>query len=190
KAGAGPDAGLKTSCNYHSACVARGWRWLRSVTEEGMAVIGVARFLHETNTFEERTTPLARFVEADAWPGMLEGQAVVDETRHMNLAVSGFVEAVEQAGHTLAPLLWCSANPSGPVAQAAYDAVLDSLEQRLSAYPQLDALFLDLHGAMVTEQLDDAEGELLARVRRLRPGLPIVVALDFHANVSRAMIDN
>src|SRR5690606_24173714 len=34
------------------------------------------------------------------------------------------------------------------------------------------------------------EGELLARVRRRRPGLPIVVALDFHANVSRAMIEN
>lgn len=155
-----------------------------------MATIGIAGFLHETNTFESAITPLAAFIEADAWPGMLVGQQVIDATRQMNLAVSGFVQAAEQAGHRLAPLLWCSANPSGPVAQTAFDTILTDLENRLAAWPQLDALFLDLHGAMVTEHMQDAEGVLLARLRQLRPGLPIVAALDFHANISAAMLDN
>jgi microcystin degradation protein MlrC len=43
---------------------------------------------------------------------------------------------------------------------------------------------------MVTEHLDDGEGELLARVRRVvGPHAPIVASLDLHANVTQAMID-
>ncbi len=53
-----------------------------------------------------------------------------------------------------------------------------------------DALFLDLHGAMVTQQHDDGEGELLSRIRAVAPDLPIAVALDFHTNLSAAMVDN
>ena len=63
------------------------------------------------------------------------------------------------------------------------------LEDLARAGP-LDALFLDLHGAMVTEHLEDGEGELLRRIRELAPDLPIVAALDLHANVSRAMVEH
>ena len=52
-----------------------------------------------------------------------------------------------------------------------------------------DGLFLDLHGAMVTESFDDGEGELLARVRTAAPDLPIAVALDFHTNLSARMVE-
>ena len=42
------------------------------------------------------------------------------------------------------------------------------LLEDLAAAGPLDALFLDLHGAMVTEHLDDGEGELLRRLRAAR----------------------
>jgi microcystin degradation protein MlrC len=52
-----------------------------------------------------------------------------------------------------------------------------------------DAVYLDLHGAMVTEHLDDGEGELLERVRQaVGERVPIVVSLDLHANVTPAML--
>ncbi|MCH6039104.1 M81 family metallopeptidase, partial [Salmonella enterica] len=52
-----------------------------------------------------------------------------------------------------------------------------------------DAIYLDLHGAMVAEHLDDGEGELLARVRALvGPGVPVVGSLDLHANVTARML--
>jgi microcystin degradation protein MlrC len=55
----------------------------------------------------------------------------------------------------------------------------------------LDALFLDLHGSMVAEHVDDGEGELLRRLRELVGAkLPIVAALDLHANVSPAMVEH
>ncbi|TCT07084.1 M81 family metallopeptidase [Paralcaligenes ureilyticus] len=156
-----------------------------------MARIGIAGFLHETNTFAQGLTPLARFVEADAWPGLIEDAEIPAATRGMNLAISGFIQAMEKTGHTLVPLLWCSANPSGPVEQSAYDTVVASLERKLDQNQPLDALFLDLHGAMVTQNLEDGEGELLHRLRaRLGADIPIVAALDFHANISDAMLKN
>ena len=43
---------------------------------------------------------------------------------------------------------------------------------------------------MVTEHLDDGEGEILARVREvIGKDLPLVVSLDLHANVTPEMLD-
>jgi microcystin degradation protein MlrC len=53
-----------------------------------------------------------------------------------------------------------------------------------------DAIFLDLHGAMVIEDCDDAEGEIVQRVRRIAPSLPIAVTLDYHTNLSSTLVDN
>ena len=53
-----------------------------------------------------------------------------------------------------------------------------------------DGIMLDLHGAMVTESLEDGEGELLRRIRAIDPKTPIAVAYDMHANLYDAMIAN
>jgi len=53
-----------------------------------------------------------------------------------------------------------------------------------------DAVYLDLHGAMVAEHVDDGEGELLARVRRtVGASVPVVASLDLHANVTQRMLE-
>ena len=55
----------------------------------------------------------------------------------------------------------------------------------------IDGVLLHLHGAMVSDSHEDAEGELLARLRRrLGPEVPVVVTLDLHANVTQRMADN
>ncbi|MGH9173714.1 MAG: M81 family metallopeptidase, partial [Vicinamibacterales bacterium] len=54
-----------------------------------------------------------------------------------------------------------------------------------------DGVLLALHGAMVSEVDDDADGWLLSRIREtLGPEVPIVATLDLHANISQRMIDN
>jgi microcystin degradation protein MlrC len=79
--------------------------------------------------------------------------------------------------------------PSGRTTRDAYERIVGWLLDDLRAALPVDGIFLDLHGAMVTEHLDDGEGELLARLRALLgPGVPIVAALDLHANVSEAMV--
>ena len=51
----------------------------------------------------------------------------------------------------------------------------------------LDGIYLELHGAMVAVGFDDAEGELLRRVRAVvGPELPLTVSLDPHANMTPA----
>ena len=49
-------------------------------------------------------------------------------------------------------------------------------------------LFLDLPGAMVTQQFDSGEDELLRRLRELTPDLPIGVAFDFHGNMTERTV--
>lgn len=151
--------------------------------------VAIAGFQHETNSFVEDTTPFEAFVQADAWPGMLRGEEVVSGSRCRNLPIAGFVEAAEARGWQLAPLLWCSAAPSGVVEREAYGQISDELLFRLDSAGPVDAVYLDLHGAMVAEGTPDADGKLLARVRDLI-GLDVllVASLDFHANISDAML--
>lgn len=154
-----------------------------------MARIAVAGFLHETNTFAQRHTDFEAFLEADAWPGLLEGPAMLDGVAGANLAAAGFIQAAVEAGHQVLPLIWASANPSGLVTRAAFERIWSLLEQALRKAGAIDALFLDLHGAMVVEGIEDGEGELLGRLRAIVGAeMPLVAALDFHANVSPRMV--
>ena len=54
------------------------------------------------------------------------------------------------------PLTWCSAQPSGRVTRAAYEHISALLLEDLQRAGDLDGLYLDLHGAMVAEHIDDA----------------------------------
>ncbi len=155
-----------------------------------MARIALAGFQHETNTFSPTNATYDDFVQENGWPGLSRGKQIFDAVAGINLPIAGFIEAAKRAGHDLRPLLWCSATPSGRVTRDAFERVAGELCERLSGTGPIDALFLDLHGAMVAEHLEDGEGELLVRLRRMiGPALPIVVSLDFHANVSRAMVE-
>ena len=54
---------------------------------------------------------------------------------------------------------------------------------------QIDGVFLDLHGAMATEEIEDAEGDLIRSVREIVGSLPVVVTLDLHANITAEMAE-
>ena len=152
--------------------------------------IAIAGFQHETNTFAPHKAHYADFLEADAWPGMTRGSAVITALAGMNLPISGFAAKAQAKGVDLAPLLWCSAEPSSYVTEDAFTRVSDELCDGLKNLSNLDALYLDLHGAMVTESHEDGEGALLAKIRGIvGPELPIVVSLDLHANVTKTMFD-
>ena len=107
-----------------------------------------------------------------------------------NLAVSyGAIEALHAAGHRTIGLVWGAASPSAQVTRDAYERIVGDLVDRLRHAGPVDGVYLDLHGAMVTEHFDDGEGELLERVRKVvGPGVPIVASLDLHANMTRAML--
>ncbi|MGD9536284.1 MAG: M81 family metallopeptidase [Alphaproteobacteria bacterium] len=157
-----------------------------------MARIAVAGFQHETNTFAPTRADYDAFARPDAWPGLSRGPALIEAVAGINLPAAGFIEAARADGHVIEPVLWCSATPSAQVTEDAFEriagAMTADLRALLDAGP-LDAVYLDLHGAMVCEHLEDGEGELLRRLRRTVKDTPIVASLDLHANVTQAMID-
>ncbi len=151
--------------------------------------IAIAGLQHETNTFAPMPATYHDFVAADAWPGMTTGDAVMRVFPGKNLPISGFIQAARRDAWDLAPLLWASAEPSSYVSDDAFERLTDDLVARLHSAGRLDALYLDLHGAMVTESFEDGEGELLRRLREIvGPELPLVASLDLHANVTQAMV--
>lgn len=150
--------------------------------------IAVGGFQHETNTFSEHLATLAHFEVPDAWPGLTRGPALFEAVAGINLPAAGFVAEARGLRHDLVPLTWCSAQPSGRVTRDAFEHVVGLLVEDLERAGPLDAVYLDLHGAMVAEHVDDADGEVLRRVRALvGPDVPVVASLDFHANVSPLM---
>ena len=154
-----------------------------------MSRIAIGGVQHETNTFAASRATFDDFVHADAWPGLCRGGALIEATRGINLPISGFIDQARSDSHVLKPLVWCSAQPSGPVTRDAFERIAYILLEDLAAALPVDAIYLDLHGAMVAEHLDDADGELLSRVReRVGPDVPMVASLDLHANISQTML--
>jgi microcystin degradation protein MlrC len=156
-----------------------------------MSTIAVAGFHHETNTFAPSKATYADFESGGGWPPLTRGARAVEVVDGMNIALAGFAAAARAAGHRLLPLLWANATPSAHVTKDAYERIAAALIEELGRAEKFEALYLDLHGAMVAEHLDDGEGELLRRVRGvLGPRVPIMVSLDYHANVTPAMIEH
>src|SRR5579864_9396919 len=156
-----------------------------------MPRIAVGGFLHETNTFAPTKATYDAFVHGGGWPAMTEGAGILKTMRNINVGLAGFIEAAEACGWELAPTIACAATPSAHVTEAAFERIVKAMVDGIAAAGPLDGVYLDLHGAMVAEHVDDGEGEVLARVRKvIGPDLPLVVSLDLHANVTRAMVDH
>lgn len=156
-----------------------------------MTRIAVGGFLHETNTFAPTKATYDDFVHGGGWPAMALGGDVLKVMRNINVGLAGFVEQAEANGWEMVPTISCGASPSAHVTEDAFERIVKAMVQGIRAAGPLDAVYLDLHGAMVTEHLDDGEGEILARVRRLIGNdLPLVVSLDLHANVTPEMVEH
>jgi microcystin degradation protein MlrC len=155
------------------------------------ARIGIGGFLHETNTFAPSKATLADFERGGGWPGLMRGSSIMSGTRHVNVGISGFIAEAEVFGWRLIPTVWAAATPSAYVTENAYETIASMIVEGLSQAGPLDGIYLDLHGAMVPEHLDDGEGELLSRVRAaVGDGVPLIASLDLHANVTEAMLQH
>ncbi|NBT65679.1 MAG: M81 family peptidase [Betaproteobacteria bacterium] len=150
---------------------------------------------HETNTFAPSKATYQAFEQGGGWPSVQVGASMFEALEGANIPAQGAIEAFRAQGHQLLPLTWAAASPSAHVTRDAFERIIGSLEDGLKpamADPSgLDAVYLDLHGAMVTEDHDDGEGEILRRVRGIVGNrVPVVASLDLHANVSQAMVEH
>ncbi len=140
-----------------------------------------AGFAHETNTFSVVPTTLDSFRRGT----LLTGNALKVARLGTRTDFGATFEAADRFGWTLSHPVTASANPSGRVTTEAYETICRLL---LDGADGIDGALLHLHGAMVTDDHEDGEGELLSRLRAMvGPDVPIVVTLDLHGNVSERM---
>jgi len=145
-----------------------------------------AGLVHETHNFVEGTTGFDDF--------RIKREGEIMARRGDGSAFDGFLEVAEQEGWEVIPTVEYHATPAATVDHAVFEAFWSELEKHLDkaeAEGPLDAIWLGLHGAMVTTENVDPEGELLGRLRA-RPGLaaiPIFGKFDLHANFTRHMAE-
>lgn len=155
-----------------------------------MSRIAVGGFQHETNTFAPTKAGYPAFEAGGGWPGVQYGEAIFPAVEGANIPAAGAIQALRAMGHTLVGTAWAAASPSAHVTAEAFERILGGLLQNLQAAGKVDGVYLDLHGAMVSEEFEDGEGEILRRVRdAVGPRVPIVASLDLHANVTRTMVN-
>jgi microcystin degradation protein MlrC len=151
--------------------------------------IAIGGFQHETNTFAPSKATFDDFVRGRSWPPLAQGDEIFERSAGINVPIAGFIERMRKTSHVLIPTAWAGTSPSAHVTRDAFERIAEMILSRLRNALPVDAVYLDLHGAMVAEHVDDGEGELLERVSKIvGPDVPIVASLDLHANVTRRMV--
>ena len=147
--------------------------------------IAVGCIGHETNTFSPVATTLDNFKK-----GSYHRDAeIITAFRGTRTITGGFLDVAAQLNLQPIPLLWTFATPSGMVAHTAYETLKSEFLTLLQDAGALDGVLLDLHGAMVTDELEDVEGDLIQAVREIVGETWIVTTLDLHANITAKMAD-
>jgi|YNPNPStandDraft_1061719.scaffolds.fasta_scaffold11056_4 microcystin degradation protein MlrC len=136
--------------------------------------IAIGGWGHETNTFSTLATTYADF-------RFLRGQAL--------LAEDAIWREVARQGHSLFPLFRAWAHPSGCPTRACYRQIADEFLDALERCLPVDALFLELHGAMEVEEIGDGESAFLKEIRRL-VGEEVFIAatFDLHGNIAPEVV--
>ena len=144
--------------------------------------IALAGILHETSTLVDTPTTMTDF-ERDH--GIFRGEDLLDRFRGANICIGGFIDAAQRCGFEPVPLLSTSAHPGGRIHRQDYEDLRDEILQRLrdaDLLVRLDGILLQMHGAMVADGIDDADGDMIDAVRHAVEDRPVVVTTDLHSN--------
>jgi len=153
-----------------------------------MARIAIGGFSHETNCFVPMRTDYEHYAQGGEFPPLARREEVIERSKGATFGMSGFLDTIDPS-HELVPLIWGQGGAGGYITDDCFERIVGELVGMLSQAMPVDAVYLDLHGAMCSLTYEDAEGEVLRRVRAcVGPDIPVVVSLDYHANVSEATV--
>jgi microcystin degradation protein MlrC len=154
------------------------------MADEARIIVG--GLFHETHTFAPTRTTMKDFQERS----VLYDDDMIAQTRGTRSGIAGMLDGAREAEWTILPTVYAGAMPAGTVDQSAYEQLLDAMLTRIRKQMPVDGVLLALHGAMVTDDVLDAEYEIVRKVRDMVGGsVPIVVELDMHGNISPEMVD-
>ena len=147
--------------------------------------IAIAGFNLESASFLREETTLEEFRQLET-----AGEDLVRAFRGTETVMGGFIEACDEAGADILPIVMTEAGARGPASDAAFDHYATLICDRLAdARGEIDGVLLHLHGALTTPTRTDPDAEMTARVRAaIGSDMPMILALDYHANLDAASI--
>ena len=104
--------------------------------------------------------------------------------------IRGFAAEMDHHGEWQpVPILVGLVEAGGPLDHGFFETAMQEIRTRLRAAGPLDAVYISNHGAMITTQNADPDGEIFQAVRDIvGPAVPVVATLDLHGNVSDRMV--
>ncbi|MHB1414222.1 MAG: M81 family metallopeptidase [Chloroflexota bacterium] len=143
----------------------------------------VAGLLHEANTFAAGLTDL----EAFRRHGLYGGGEVLTSPRAEGHEIGGVRAVAEAEGIELIPVVDAYVGAAPPASDAAYEFFRGRILGAARAHAgDIQGVMLNLHGAMASESVDDAEGELVAAVRAaVGHRVPIATTYDMHCHFTQ-----
>jgi microcystin degradation protein MlrC len=144
---------------------------------------------HETNTFSSFPTTYASF-STSSYGGLLRGEEIERNQRSAHSTFAGYFQAADDLDFELVPLLFAVNDPCGTIDRDAFAEIVQEMTRLLDERGPWDGVLLNQMGAAVSEEFPDVDGEVAARTRAsVGPGVPVVMTLDMHANISQKMAD-
>ena len=147
----------------------------------------VAEFKHETNCFCPNKAGMKEYEEAY----LKDAPEVIPYFTGTRTDIGGMIASAEEEGFELVPVMATFATPTGLTTQEMFEFAKTKIVHAIINTKKVDGILLSLHGAMVSENVADAEGNLLKSIRKIvGSGMPIVATLDLHGNVTEQMVEN
>lgn len=118
-------------------------------------------------------------------------QDAAQEHPRMVGTMTGFIHAMNEAGPwTPVPIVNADVGAAGPIDHEFYLELKEEMRERLEAAMPLDAVYFGEHGAAVSTEIHDPDGDLFLMAREIvGPDVPIISTLDLHTNISQEMVD-
>jgi microcystin degradation protein MlrC len=147
--------------------------------------IAIGGLLFEGNTLSKVRTEFIDFQNKY----LVAGHDMISALANTNVEVAGAICAVDSAGFEVIPLMATHGGAGGRVTSDCYSELKKMLLDSLRSAGKVDGVYLALHGAMICENEDDAEGDILSSVRSLIGDIPLSVSCDMHAHITTRMIE-
>jgi microcystin degradation protein MlrC len=133
---------------------------------------------HETNTF---ATAALGLTTLESFAPRVGAAVLESNSGYMR----GMHDAAKSLGYECVGLLFGITEPSGTIADAAFESMRDEICQRLRAAMPVDVVAVENHGAGVAESCEDIEGSLALAIRAVvGPDTPLIGTWDLHGNMT------
>ena len=150
-----------------------------------MIRLAVAEISQETDTFNPISSVVSDFENST----LLYGEEFLHKKISNDVPDGARAFFSEKKDVELLPILMATCVAGGKLTDEAVGFFREKLVSGLETCLPLNGLILSLHGATVSDSIDDVSGYLLAAAREVvGPQVLIVVPLDHHANVTELIV--